>query len=183
MKTATIFLHASKEANFSVGSSIGLSGPALDRFCYAGYEVQLGLNVDDGGNATIVTVDGRRVERDKPKPETTDASQSPGAALIAEERARQISEEGYGAGHDDAHRLGEIAWAAAWYAAPECTFKMSMNTEPGGVSHAHFDGCWPWERQSNRKALHSRIRQLAIAGALCAAEIDRLMRINSAVQS
>ena len=39
-----------------------------------------------------------------------------GADLIAQERQRQIDGEGYDAGHDDEHDMGELAAAAMCYA-------------------------------------------------------------------
>lgn len=86
---------------------------------------------------------------------------SRGVALIAEERQRQISDEGYTPEHDDRHDREELARAAAAYAVP---------TQP-----------WPWHSDGDRRSRHAgdRLRQLAIAGALIAAEIDRLLRLKA----
>lgn len=87
-----------------------------------------------------------------------------GAERIALERLRQIEQEGWTPEHDDSHDLGELANAAACYTL------------------ANFDGkgvgvpmAWPWE-DSWWKPSDDPIRNLEKAGALIAAEIDRLQR-------
>lgn len=96
-----------------------------------------------------------------------------GAGLIAAERARQRSAEGYDDAHDDAHTTGEIASAAACYAIPlgfmveRGTFGSSIGEPPLG---------WPWEPAAWKPSADDRIRELVKAGALIAAEIDRLLR-------
>jgi hypothetical protein len=47
-----------------------------------------------------------------------------GVERIADERLRQIMTEGYSAEHDDGHIHGELAMAAACYAAPERLYEM-----------------------------------------------------------
>lgn len=97
---------------------------------------------------------------------------SVGAAMIACERARQIDVEGFGARHDDDgyHANGELARAAACYAIPP---GYSRDLDICGVP-----ALWPksWHPQSWKPELDDRVRELAKAGALIAAEIDRLMR-------
>jgi len=85
-----------------------------------------------------------------------------GAAEIAEERQRQIEQEGWTPEHDDEHTHAELSRAAACYAAPS----------PIVDADTHLP-VWPadWTRKPG-----DRIRDLAKAGALCAAEIDRLKR-------
>lgn len=82
-----------------------------------------------------------------------------GIELIAEERQRQIEEEGWTAEHDKQWAAFELAEAAACYAHP---FIMSTNLE------------WPFDK-SWWKPSENRIRDLQKAGALIAAEIDRLL--------
>lgn len=91
-----------------------------------------------------------------------------GIEMIAEERRRQIEEEGWTAEHDEQHADGELAWAAVCYAAPRDVYK---HEEFNGV-HSFRDP-WPW-RYWDKREKHDRIRQLVIAGALIAAELDRL---------
>ncbi len=109
-----------------------------------------------------------------------------GAELIAKERQRQIKEEGWSAEHDEQHTEGELALVAALYATPITLFaekKCDKTTK-------YYDP-WPWHDTTNydryndggvnievpawdKRKKHSRMRKLTIAGALIAAEIDRL---------
>jgi hypothetical protein len=84
-----------------------------------------------------------------------------GVELIATERLRQIESEGWDSGHDDTHDQGELAKAAAAYAL-----------ESYGSAHAY--DYWPWHPDWWRPT--DRVSTLAKAGALIAAEIDRLQR-------
>jgi hypothetical protein len=60
---ATIYVSSTKGNNADIGRSIGLTGEALENFCYACYEVALEVDVDEKtGEATIISVDGRKVE-------------------------------------------------------------------------------------------------------------------------
>lgn len=99
-----------------------------------------------------------------------------GLLLIAHERQRQIHKEGFDIAHDDEHTDESLAEAAAWYASPYvdlCRIK-----RVGGVEGDAIVSAWPesWEEKWDKKDLHDRIKQLQIAGALIAAEIDRLYR-------
>ncbi|MFN7318580.1 MAG: hypothetical protein ACK5S6_03615 [bacterium] len=85
-----------------------------------------------------------------------------GIDLIEAERRRQVKSEGWSAEHDDTHREGELAIEAALWATEQTARKSFRDGMCGPESH----------RQSK-----SRIRQLVIAGALIAAEIDRLQRL------
>lgn len=85
--------------------------------------------------------------------------------MIAAERARQIEAEGYSSGHDSEHESNELAWAAVAYAMP-----YTVN----GLTREEL---WPWPRGDGFKpSPDDRIRELVKAGALIAAEIDRLQR-------
>lgn len=106
-----------------------------------------------------------------------------GAELIAAERERQVSEEGWTTEHDDQHGDGSLAIAAACYAVPERIY-----VQRDFAVGPHFQDPWPWydsedarKRQSNYpNAIATegteRLRMLVKAGALIAAEIDRLAR-------
>jgi len=91
-----------------------------------------------------------------------------GADMIQAERARQKMGEGYTERHDAEHDQGELGWAAAHYAAPG-----PVVHEENGVP------IWPFGGGYDKKPKHDRIRQLTIAGAFCAAEIDRLKQVES----
>ena len=96
-----------------------------------------------------------------------------GVELITAERKRQIEEEGYDAEHDydEFHEDGELALYACYYAMPG-PLEYGIITIPEGVFFP--DG---WNPEHDNKNEKGRIRQLVIAGALCAAEIDRLRSI------
>lgn len=100
-----------------------------------------------------------------------------GVELIEHERRRQIEEENRTPEHDlAANAKGELANAAASYAMVASAQSRS-ETMPGGIPDVitlapvkH----WPW-RGAAWKPSNDRLRNLARAGALIAAEIDRLL--------
>jgi hypothetical protein len=98
-----------------------------------------------------------------------------GTALIARERMRQVAQEGWTAEHDDGHSVGEMAVAAACYALPkDIRERVVWQT-------TLLEYLWPWEfywwKPAEKKLNRAkRIRELVKAGALIAAEIDRLQR-------
>ncbi len=87
-----------------------------------------------------------------------------GAELIAQERERQVAEEGFTEEHDsDAyHKDGQLALAAMCYL-------IDLRGSDLGKK------LWPWGLQWWKPTLDP-VRQLTKAGALIAAEIDRLQR-------
>lgn len=93
-----------------------------------------------------------------------------GVSLIAAERLRQVSAEGWTPEHDDEHAGGSLVEAAVAYARYGDTprFNREVNSNYGPPA------CWPWHPSWWKPA--SRIRSLVKAGALIAAEIDRLIR-------
>ena len=93
-----------------------------------------------------------------------------GVELIAAERQRQIAVEGWTSEHDDQHDSGELTAAAECYAARAAD-------QLSGISKfsAEVPMQWPWEK-SWWKPSDDPERNLAKAGALIAAEIDRLNR-------
>lgn len=109
-----------------------------------------------------------------------------GADLIAAERRRQIEAEGWDVAHDDEHDAGEMALAAACYATPipllaEVIRQVPCNCREAGCPHVGMTAPattdpWPWSEEWDKRRKHDRLRQLVIAGALIAAEIDRLKR-------
>ncbi len=92
-----------------------------------------------------------------------------GISAISLERQRQFDEEGWTPEHDDEHTSGEMATAAACYLAH------GQAINQGGVIHPEIMNLWPWE-SSWWKPSDDPIRNLEKAGALIAAEIDRLTR-------
>lgn len=95
-----------------------------------------------------------------------------GIELIAEERQRQITAEGWDAEHDSAHERGEIAMAAACYA----TLPDYRRVSKSFVGRPEF---WPFDSSWWKPTPENRIRELQKAGALIAAEIDRLQKLNN----
>ena len=93
-----------------------------------------------------------------------------GAELITKERQRQIEQEGWSAEHDDEHTEGQLAIAAACYAFDAVAL-------PTIDSKRFICDNWPWSRQWWNPTPDDTIRQLTKAGALIAAEIDRLLRL------
>lgn len=106
-----------------------------------------------------------------------------GIELIADERQRQIDKKNWTADHDDEHTDCSLAMAAALYATPQQLFEFRNN----GTQLKVFEDPWPWRRIEggrgggnawDRRGKSTRIRDLEKAGALIAAEIDRLQRID-----
>lgn len=88
--------------------------------------------------------------------------------MIAAERERQQSVEGWTTEHDDRHHEdGALADAASWYAMT-----------PGSRAYADERkfNCWPWFDMGPNLRPDDRIRELVKAGALIVAEIERLQR-------
>lgn len=85
--------------------------------------------------------------------------------MIAAERQRQIEQEGWTTGHDDEHAGGDLAMAAAAYAIHDAN---------GCPFSARGYALWPFS--GNEWKPQGQIRNLVRAGALIAAEIDRLAR-------
>lgn len=96
-----------------------------------------------------------------------------GIASIAAERQRQIEEEGWTSEHDDAHEDGALAVAASLYA-----FQASSDAAHShGLALARRGSCvWQWPWAADWWKPKDRRRDLVRAGALIAAEIDRLDR-------
>lgn len=88
-----------------------------------------------------------------------------GCQMIAAERKRQIEVEGWTADHDSKHVCGELTDAAVCYAIR-------------GYWRTRYDSflkaLWPWDSKYWKPTQDDRIRELVKAGALIAAEIDRL---------
>lgn len=80
-----------------------------------------------------------------------------GATMIASERRRQATTEGYSAEHDDSHKEGELLAAGLHMIAPE-----------------HND--WPWGDPPAKHKDWDLTKRLVVGAAFVAAEIDRLLR-------
>ncbi len=92
-----------------------------------------------------------------------------GVELIARERQRQIENEGWTPDHDDKHASGQMVGAARAYA------KAAQMQICGLVSSFNPPLSWDWDEEW-WKPSPDPIRNLVKAGALIAAEIDRITR-------
>lgn len=93
---------------------------------------------------------------------------APGTYRIAVERDGQ--KQRWSSQHDDRHDCGELVAAAICYARTTvygADARESAHFEPRG---------WPWSREEWKPDPEDPIRNLVRAGALIAAEIDRLER-------
>lgn len=118
-----------------------------------------------------------------------------GIELIAEERQRQIQVEGYDRLHDESYKNGELVGAAMCYASESINkdfpkerpklraqlfipsfSKFFTNPATGKVDQDKWIEAWPWDDEYDKREKHDKLRCLVIAGALIAAEIDRLNR-------
>ena len=98
-----------------------------------------------------------------------------GLDLIIKERERQISDEGWTPEHDAKHTRGDLAIAAACYAVEgtKADVVSIMHDKSMGEKFRLSDA-WPWDMHWDKRGDHEHERRLVIAGALIAAEIDRL---------
>ena len=92
-----------------------------------------------------------------------------GVELIADERKRQVEFEGWFSNHDDGHGYDQLAIAACCYALPS----RLRGVDGSYKAPPHM---WPWGSNWWKPTPNDRIRELVKAGALIAAEIDRLKR-------
>lgn len=97
-----------------------------------------------------------------------------GANLIAVERSRQVSAEGWTLDHDDHHTDRELLLAAGAYLARAIREDPDAGPAERQVAAEIDDACgWPWDESMGAGDPE---RDLIRAGALIAAEIDRLRR-------
>lgn len=90
-----------------------------------------------------------------------------GMEIIYAERARHDT-IGYTPEHDLNHADGALADAASCYAS-------SRTDESTGIVDETVPAAWPWDAEDWHPSPDDRVRELAIAGSLIAAEIDRLL--------
>lgn len=116
-----------------------------------------------------------------------------GIELIAAERQRQIEQEGWTPDHDDEHDDGSLAAAAACYALPMPIMAKRVVTrdDSGGRGECpvwrqvafNVPKLWPVSWAPEYWNPKDRVRDLVRAGALIAAEIDRIQRTAAAQDS
>jgi hypothetical protein len=101
-----------------------------------------------------------------------------GVEIIAQERQRQIEEEIWSPEHDSTHTDNSLAYAAACYAIPH----NGRNIYAGTNGHSNMiRTLWPssWDWHWFKPSPENRIKELAKAGALIAAEIDRIQNLEN----
>lgn len=114
-------------------------------------------------------------EEDEESTPTDLPSPNPGEGVdrIAAERHRQIFAEGYKPEHDDAYTQDQLLQAAATYIGTACS------PDDSDIQKRLFAAdVWPWHAKYFKP--QNRLRDLERAGALIAAEIDRLLRAEKA---
>jgi hypothetical protein len=107
--------------------------------------------------------------------ENRDTRQATGVELIAMERQEQISKHGYHSAHDWGHHHGELRLVAAILATNGTNSKVV--SDYGGDFQS---GLNVWGLENKLTGDQNKIHRLQVAGALIAAEIDRLQAIENA---
>ncbi|MHC4621481.1 MAG: hypothetical protein ACYTEQ_27380 [Planctomycetota bacterium] len=90
-----------------------------------------------------------------------------GLELIAEERREQVEIHGYDAAHDRHNDQGELAESAL------CVLAMAQNHD--GTAELYWPASWSYNWQQKVEA-KDRMGKLIVAGALIAAELDRMQQ-------
>lgn len=109
-----------------------------------------------------------------------DVEDDTGAGLIAAERKRQIDQEGWTAAHDAQHTDGSLAHAAICYLANgnnDTRISCAVQVQDKLLTLRAIPS-WPasWAQTWDRRGSIGYRRSLVVAGALTAAEIDRVAR-------
>jgi hypothetical protein len=123
-----------------------------------------GLLIEDGDGHKRWLVDPQQVNALLAARAGEGGCMATGAELIAAERQRQIEVKGWTPEHDDEHQNNQLSRAGACYA---------FQCKKGDKRYPPFG--WPWGAEW-WKPSPDPIRNLVKAGALIAAEIDRLQR-------
>jgi len=136
-------------------------------------------------NALHEVYTAQPLKAEQAKDAAEDARMTTAARDVLAERQRQVSAEGWTPEHDDEHRSGDMARAAASYAAqagicgswPAGAYMASL---PPLDDEERGEMMWPWNREwwkpKNPRA------DLVRAGALILAEIERMDRAASAAE-
>jgi hypothetical protein len=112
-----------------------------------------------------------------------------GIELITQERQEQINKHGFDNTHDKHHDDESLSFNAAVLATPIVLFEKGENFANSHIfTVATIDNGWklPYQARDGNKIIDNntlskkeRIKQLIVAGALIAAEIDRLQTIDN----
>lgn len=101
-----------------------------------------------------------------------------GVELIAIERKRQIAELGFDYTNDAFYANEELARAGAWYSLPTFDRIKFESLQIKNQDKKSVVNIWPWDRHYYKPSPEDRIKELAKAGALIAAQIDYLQNKN-----
>lgn len=96
-----------------------------------------------------------------------------GARMIVNERERQLKL--WDEGHDAKHVHGELAEAAIVYVRCALT-AVNPHSSLAAAPMPEPPSDWPWEQEWFKPSWSDPVRNLVKAGALIAAELDRLHR-------
>ena len=105
-----------------------------------------------------------------------------GIEMVMRERERHEG-KGYTAEYDDLLTSGELAKAAACHAVAGIEGDDAFVVEGLGTGDGIPVDAYPWEPELDSRDHHSRIENLAVAGALACAEIDRLQRMEGRLKA
>lgn len=133
---------------------------------------KLGYTIDDTDSKGSVSAEySAYIYRIRKYEEETDkVVKKSGIKLIAEERDRQKYVENFNGEHDKQWVNGELANAAATYAMSDAVRKAIGKGTTGPIT-------WPFSKKWWKPTPENRIKELIKAGALIAAEIDRLQSL------
>jgi len=97
-----------------------------------------------------------------------------GVHIIAKERKRQIEELKFDYSNDSLYANNQLAQAAAWYSFDDETRNqfLKSNEEIEEEFGFRIGEIWPWKQSYFKPTPDDRIKELAKAGALIAAQID-----------
>lgn len=99
------------------------------------------------------------------------------ANLVIQERIRQIKAEGYQPEGDEGHINEELPKAAASYLIAKDKRIMDEKKSESEAIKRSPPWFWPWKWKEWKPTPEDRLRELAKAGGLVLAEIERLKRL------
>lgn len=100
-----------------------------------------------------------------------------GTELITEERKRQIEKHGWDEYHDSSHTDMALATAGASYALGVVSKHGDVSKGWRNIYSAYSKRIWPFNKGWFKPTPNDPVKQLVKAGALIAAEIDRLQAL------
>ena len=101
-----------------------------------------------------------------------------GAEMITDERKRHTEKEGWTTEHDADHTGMELSVSAASYALDCAATQSEYHESWRKIYQEYSDKIWPFDKEWFKPTHDDPIKQLVKAGALLAAEIDRLLAAN-----